>query len=391
MITLPTIQQLKTTIQADLESSYGSNIPSFGKNFLRTIAGVLAGILWLQYKYIGFVQKNVFPDTSDSEAVGGTLERSGRIKLGRNPFPARAGQYIVNVVGTIGAVVNAKTVFVSAEDSASPGKLFVLDAKFTLESEQDQMILRALEAGLDSQLDVYDQLTSTIPIANVEKTVTVAAESIAPLAAETLEEYRAKVLAAYRTEPQGGAATDYRLWASDAAGVRQVYPYAKTNAPCEINLYIEATQENSTDGKGTPSATIIDEVEQVVNFDPDTTKPINDRGRRPLQVIVNYEPVTIRSITIIVFSYTGITAAIQAENLTEISSMIEDIRPFVAGADIASDRNDILNVNKIIGKLLEVNPGAIFGNVTLKVDGIETSSQTFINGDIPYLESISYS
>lgn len=390
MITIPTTAELYEDILADLESEYGESIPLFGKVFLRALAGVQAAKLKLYYLAIGNIQKNIFVDTADRESAGGTLERFGRIKLGRNPFPATAGQYEIEVTGTIGSTINSQTTFKSDDDSTNPGKLFILDNTFTLATSPDTIIVRALEAGLDSQLDIGDTLTATAPIANVEKGAEVVSEIVEPLSEEDIEEYRENVLEAFRLEPQGGAASDYRIWASDAQGVRQVYAYAKTNAPGEINLFIEANRVDSTDGKGTPSSDMIDDVEEAVDFDPDTTKPLNERGRRPLQVIVNYEPVSIKLITIEITGYSGITAEIQSQNLTALDQLIDSIRPFVAGADVLANQNDILNTNKIIGVLLEVNPGAVFGTVTLKVDSVDVSSRTFIDGDIPFLQTVSY-
>jgi uncharacterized phage protein gp47/JayE len=390
MITIPTTAELYEDILADLEAEYGESIPAFGKVFLRAVAGVQAAKLKLYYLAIANIQKNIFVDTADSEASGGTLERFGRIKLGRNPFPATAAQYEIEVTGTIGAVIDSLTTFKSDDDSTNPGKLYILDTTFTLASSPDTLVVRALEAGLDSQLDVGDTMTATIPIANVNKQAEVVSETVEPLAEEDIEDYRDNVLEAYRLEPQGGAASDYRIWASDAQGVRQVYAYAKTNAPGEINLYVEANRADSTDSRGTPSAAILEEVEEVVDFDPDTTKPLNERGRRPLQVVVNYEPVSVKLITIEISSYTGITTELQAQNLTALDTLVDGVRPFVAGADVLSNQNDILNTNKIIGTLLDVNPGAVFGTVTLKVDGVAMTSRTFIDGDIPFLQTVSY-
>lgn len=388
MTTLPTIAQLRAQIQADIEAAYGSNIPPFGKNFIRVLSAVKAAKLWLIYKYIGSVQKNSFPDLADPEETGGTLQRWGRIKLNRNPFTAVAGQYIVNVTGDIGSVVKAKTVFKSNSDSSSPGKLFILDNEFILESVQDQMTLRALEPGVDSRLDVYDQLTSTIPIDDVNKTVTVASEFVTPLAAETIEEYRLRTVTSFRTEPQGGAGTDYREWAADVQGVRQVYPYAKSGFPGEVIVYIEATRINSTDGKGTPSSGMIDQVEEAINFDPDTT--VTSRGRRPIQVVIDPQPVTIKSITIQIYGYENLTDTLRDQNEEALDELIDQIRPFIASAQPLDEKNDIINTNKIISTLLQVNPGAIFGQIVLRVDGVEVTTQTFINGNIPFLDSVTY-
>lgn len=390
MITIPTLAQLYAANIAALEAEFTITIPVFGKSFLRGIAAVQAAKQKLQYLAIANTQKNIFVDTAESESVGGTLQRFGRVKLNRNPFPATAGQYQCAVSGSISAVIAAETTFKSDDDSTSPGKLFILDNAFTFVATTGNIVLRALEAGTDSKLVVGDTLTATIPIANVNATATVNSENVAPLAAEDLEVYRDKALAAYRLEPQGGAATDYRLWSYDAQGVQQVYPYAKSGAANEINLYVEATIADSTDGKGTPSQALLDAVEAVVEQDPDTTKPLNERGRRPLGVFeVHYLPVTPKNIDITIASYTGvdISAAVTAALELALSTK----RPFIAGADILADRNDTFDTNNIIAIILNTKPGSVFGAITLTVAGVSVSTYTFTEGNIPYLNSVTFS
>ena len=390
MITTPTLAQLYAANIAALEAEFTITIPVFGKSFLRGIAAVQAAKQKLQYLAIANTQKNIFVDTAESESVGGTLQRFGRVKLNRNPFPATAGQYQCAVSGSISAVIAAETTFKSDDDSTSPGKLFILDNAFTFVATTGNIVLRALEAGTDSKLIVGDTLTATIPIANVNAAATVNSENVAPLAAEDLEVYRDKALAAYRLEPQGGAATDYRLWSYDAQGVQQVYPYAKSGAANEINLYVEATIADSTDGKGTPSQALLDAVEAVVEQDPDTTKPLNERGRRPLGVFeVHYLPVTPKNIDITIASYTGvdISAAVTAALELALSTK----RPFIAGADILADRNDTFDTNNIIAIILNTKPGSVFGAITLTVAGVSVSTYTFTAGNIPYLNSVTFS
>lgn len=391
MIIIPTTKELYDDIISDLEAEYGEEIPVFGKAFLRAMAGVQAVKLKLYYLAIGNLQKNIFIDTAEEESRGGTLERFGRIKLGRNPFPATAGQYTVQVTGTVGAIIPASTTFKSNDDAQNPGKLFILDNAYELVAGTNTITLRALESGLDSKLEIGDGLTATSPIAQVDKIGTVTAETIEPRAQEDIEEYRSKALDAYRLEPQGGAATDYRLWAADAQGVQQAYPYAKSGAANEINLFIEATVADSTDGKGTPSAALLDEVETVVELDPDTTKSLNERGRRPLGVFaVNYLPITVKEIDITVAGFVGMTSSIQTQILNALTEYINTVRPFIAGADPLEDKNDILDVNKIISIILTVRPGSVFGAVTLKVDTVAMSTYTFVDGNIPHLNTVLY-
>lgn len=391
MLPIPTLKQLYDGILYDLEAEFTTTIPVFGKVFLRGLAAVQAGKLWLIYKVLGLVQKNIFVDTADPESSGGTLERFGRVKLGRNPFAATQGQYTVEVTGTTGAVIAAGTTFKSDDTALNPSKLYILDTAYTLVLGTDTITLRALEAGTDSRLSVGDTLTATIPIAGVDATAEVTSEAIEPQAAEDIEDYRTKAIAAYRSEPQGGAATDYRLWAADAQGVQQVYPYAASGQSAVINLYVEATVADSTDGKGTPSAALLEDVEDVVEFDPDTTLPLNERGRRPLGAFqINFLPVTIKEVDIVVNSFSAITADIQALILSAMQTEVDLIRPFVSGADILSDKNDTLDTNKIIATILNARPGSVFGAVQLYVDSVLTSSYTFTNGDIPHLNSITY-
>jgi len=384
MITIPTLNQLYTSILSDLEAELIITIPLFGKNFLRAQAGVMAGVLWVYYKAIGLLQKNIFADTADSEANGGTLERFGRVKLGRNPFPATAGQYTVQLVGTLGQIIPASSTFKSNDTATSPGFLFILDNAFVLDGV-DIITLRALTAGLDSRLSIGDKLTITGPVALVDSEVTVLTESVTPTAAETIEDYRAKVLDAYRLEPQGGAGSDYRIWSSEAIGVKQTYPYAGTAATSEVNLFVEATIADSSDGKGTPTGTILTAVTTAIE-DPTADRP----SRKPLTVIVNYLPVTIKEIDINITAAVGFTAAIQTAIFNAIEAELAVTRPFVSSIDILSAKNDIFDVNKIVSLVLTANPGSSFGVVTLEVDAVPLSTYTFTNGDIPYLNSITY-
>lgn len=390
MIKLPTTLELYNSILNELEIELGSGIPLFGKNFLRALAAVQAAKLKLLYVHLGKVQRNIFVDTADPEASGGTLERFGRIKLNRNPSPAQAGQYIITVTGSIGATIPAFTTFKSDDDSLNPGIMYQLDEAYILVAESDSITVRALTAGTDGKLLVGDTMTATAPIANVDSGATVQSESEPPISAETIEDYRRKITDAFQLEPNGGSAADYRLWSADAPGVARVYPYAKTDAPCEVNLYVEATPGDSTDGWGTPSAGILEEVEEVVELDPDESKPILDRGRRPIQVIVHFLPVTIRQIEIEINGSADFTPDQKTAIENSLEAELAKTRPYVGAADILANKNDIFNVNEIISIILKIKPGATFDSATLKVDGVATNSHTFINGDIPHLLSVTY-
>lgn len=391
MITIPTIAQLYSQIKSDIEAKFGDTIPAFGKNYLRAQAMVQAVKIRQLYLALAFVQKNVFVDTADPEANGGTLERFGRIKLGRNPFPAVASEYQVAVTANVGATISASQTFKTNDDSLNPGILFILDNSVTISTNPQNIVLRCLTPGLTGKLNIGDKLTATSPIANVTSEVTVNSENVPPQDAEDIETYRTAAEEAYRLEPQGGAASDYRLWALDAQGVQQTYPFAKSGAAGEINLYVEEVLSSSPDGKGSASASLLTAVEAVIEFDPDTTKPLSERGRRPLGVFeVHYLSVTPLNIDIQISGFSGITDDEKASIFSAIQEALETVRPFVAGADVLADKNDIFSVNNIITIILNTISGAYFTGVTMTVNAANVSTFQFTGGFIPYLSSITY-
>lgn len=390
MTTIPTFEQLNSAILADLQAQYGVSISTTGKVFLRALAAVQAARLKILYLVLANVQKNIAPDTAESESVGGTLERFGRIKLGRNPFAAQAAQYSVEVHGSVGAVINSQVTFKSDDSALNPGILYILDNPYTLISTIDYITLRALTAGIAGKQNFGDTLTVTSPIALVDSSVSIATTIVQPLSEESIEEYRSEVLAAYRKEPQGGAVTDYILWSQDAQGVAKVYPYAKSGYANQLDLFIEANIDDSIDGKGTPSGLMISDVESVVNTDPDTTLPATERGRKPATVIVNYLPVTIKNVDIEIPSFVGLDSIKEAGILNALKTSIAQIRPFIDGYDTLADKNDVLDVNKIIGIIINQQPGAAFASPVMKIDGVSLTTYQFTFGDIPYLNSVTY-
>lgn len=383
MITIPTLNELKTDIIADLELEYSMTIPLFGKSWIRTLAYVQAGKLWLTYKYMGLVQKNILPDTADSESNGGTLERFGRIKLGRNPFPATQGIYTLQLTGTSGTVIPVSTTFKSDSNSLNAFYLFILDNQFTLNGT-DIITVRALTSGLESQLAVGNTLTITSPIGGLDSTATVLTESTVPQSREPLEDYRAKIIESYRLEAQGGAGADYRLWSFEAQGVKQTYPFASSGLVNVVDLFIEATTADSTDGKGTPTNTIMSAVEESIE-DPTALRP----SRKPLTIDVSYQAITPLDVDIDITGFTGSTSEKILIN-SAIEEYLSNVRPFVSSIDVLSEKNDIFDTNKLIFVITSTVVGVVFTGVKLIVNGNILTTFTFLNGDIPYLNSVNY-
>lgn len=383
-MTTPTFTELYESIRDELKDKLGLS-SLVGKTFLNAFALVQAGKLKVLYLLAGSIYKNIFVDTADADM----LSRFGFVKLNRYPNEATAGEYTAEVTGTPGAVIAAGTTFKSLDSSTSPAKLFVLDASYTMPASTGAVSLRALDLGTTARLEIGDQVQVTQPIAALDSFAEILSVDITATEAETLEAYRVKVIAAYQTEPQGGAKTDFRLWALDAAGVRDTYPYVVDGEPNTLDMFVEATPDNSTDGRGTPSAAALLDVEEVVEYDPDTTKPDSERGRRPVTAWkTNYLPIITAPVDVQVVGLTD--AGFLTQIADAITAKLYYIRPFIGGAD----NPGLLNKGRLYSADLTViardviGVAASFDNLIMQVDSVAVNSYEFDEGRIPYLASV---
>jgi len=375
MLTIPTVQELRAQIISGYEAALNITNPTFGKSYLRTKATVKAGVLWLLYLTAAKVEKNMFVDTCDEP----TLRRFGLVKINRDRFAATQAQYSILVTGTNGAIIPAGTVFKSNDNALNPSKRYVLDAPFTLDGT-NLITVRALESGVSSSLLNGDELSLEAPIALVDTIATVDSEITQPQEAETVDAYRQVIILSFRLEPQGGAPADYRLWSLEVQGIVNAYPYASSNNPNEVDLYLESDESD-----GIPTPTDLGNVQESIEL-PTVDRP----SRKPINVTVNYLPIDPKIVNITINGMGVVSVENQALIYGAIESKIDKIRPFVDAIDVFSDRNDNLNVNTIISTILEVLPGSQFGSIVIEIDGSQTPSYTFEFGEIPKLNTVTY-
>lgn len=387
---IPTIKELYADISSDLRSKLGLTIDYLKKTF-EAQALVLAGFFHLAYLFLSDIQDNIFPDKATTADQGGTLERQGMIYMNRNPFPDSIGSFKLAVTGVAGSVLRVNLTFKSNEGTLNPGQLYILDSEYTLTGTDDEIEVRSIGAGVDYNLNVDDELTITEPVIGVDKTVSVLEVLEQPKAGETTELYRQAILNAIQLEPQGGSRADYRQWSTDAQGVRLVYPYVRDGGGPFVDVYVEATLVDSTDGKGTPSGSILTEVEEVIEMDPDVTKPLNERGRRPMQADVTVLPIVLVPVDITITGLNDGSASVQSAIRSSIIDFLNDVRPFISGADLRRNKNDTLYSGKVQSVVTEALINGNFFNVLdLYVDGNLVTSYEFTLGNIPYLRNLTF-
>lgn len=396
MITAPTLSEIYAAISADFKDRFSIDTENDLKRVLTALAASNAGMLKLFYLALLDVQKNIWPDLAYEEEKGGTLERFGRIKLGRDPYPASQGEYSLTITGTAGATLPINTKFKSSAESTSPNSLFTTTETIVLTGDTGTVRILADNAGTDHELAAGDVLYSVNPITNIDSMAVVASVNTIPTDAEDTEVYRALVLQAFRLEPNGGSASDYVYWALDVDGIRTVYPFTAAGASGIASIFVEATIEASTDGHGTPSQALMDALWKadktgVFELDPDTTQPVYNRGRRQLGLSdITIAPVTPLPVIVTITNLKTRTGAIEASILSEIESTLYYKRPYVAGVGDINDRNDTLYLSDIIASIQNaIETGNTFDDVSVTVNGLGLPFK-FLHGNIPYLAEVVY-
>jgi len=386
---IPTIIELKEQIGNDLKNRLNLTDDQLRK-VVDAFASVQAAQVKLLYLYLSDIQNNIFPDTADPASIGGQLERMGLIYLNRQPFPSTAALYDIEVIGEPGSTLRSGLTFKSNDDARNPGYLFVLDSEEILNGT-NIFEIRALTSGLDSLLDVGDSLTITEPVLGVDQTVTITEVTTEPRSAETEDEYRKAIIDAIQLEPQGGSRTDYKLWSQDAQGVRDVYPYVKDSDAGIVQVYVEATPEDSTDGDGTPSQALLDEVEAVIEQDPDDTKPTEERGRKPIQAFLEMLPIQLSAVDVEIVGLIDNSQDVKDKINEVLKDFLYDIRPYIAGADLARDRKDTLYNAQVQAAISDaLTSGNYFSNLIVFVEGISIDTYIFDKGNIPQFRDVTY-
>lgn len=377
MTQIPTIQDIYNALISNLETAYGITIPA-GNRFLEAQTGVLAQQFYLNYLANADVQKNIWPDTADSIANGGTLERFGNIILGRYPDAAVPGQYTATVTGSIGAVIPGTTVFKADSNSNSPGALYqIVGGSFTLTNTTDTISVIALKGGTEFGMLVGNTLTSVSPIANVDSLITIATVVDDPIDAEDLEEYRTKIIEKIQLTPGSWSAVDYRLIGLNVTGVQQTYAYANSGQSAVVDVYLQGNTPVANPGPSVSPSVLTDyqtALEAVL----------------PLSVwAVNYNSCPINDVTIQIAmgSFPAIPAAQQTTIKSALVAFINGITPFIAAADVVAERNDTIATYNLTKVITEAAPGYGFSAVTFTVAGTPQTSWQADQGNISFLDA----
>ena len=386
-----TVDYVYDLLIQSFQEKFNNRLRLLPKSFIVVLAKVCAAIFVVPYKLAGWFYLQLFPDTASFDRVN-VLGHDLRplVKLG-NLFGVgepTSGQEWEGVIAAVVALEGQVIMQGAQLKSDKTGLVYVTSETVTTAGESVNLPVYCSQAGASGNLEIGDELKFVSPLSGVEQAAAVSSVTQAGVDDETEAHYRARVVNRYSNQPQGGALSDYRIWAFDAEGVLQTYPYNGENSPGDVIIYVAGT----TDVYPTrvPGRELCVAVGEACTYDPET----GEANRKPLTAILdpnndgtylNIRPVSIVTIDLAV---TGITGVDPGDFGAAFKSVAETYllgrEPYIRGLSDDNNRTNSVQTNSLISLANSVATGlkAAFGTVEMSIAGDAVESYTLGSGEL---------
>ncbi len=269
---IPTLPALIDRIKGDLNARMGNTNALLPRSLAFVLAHVLAGATWGLYLYQQWIARQVIPDTAE----GTQLERWARLfGITRNPPVKAAGK--VDVTGATGSDLLGGSLLQrpDAVEYAVVG-----DWHWTV-NETKAVDIEAVQPGTAGNFDwsVDATLDLVSPPAGIVGTCPLRSPGIAGgQDAESDASLLDRLLTRLADPPQGGARSDYVLWAQSTptVPVDLVFPLAWPDGPSLGQVWVMFTVEDLDDDGGVLPTwqQIVDVTDHIVPKVPVTASAI---------------------------------------------------------------------------------------------------------------------
>ena len=365
--------------------------------FNRVLARVLGGVWVMLYKYGGFIalQQLVRTASNRETTINGVtvspLVFWGRLFGAGDPTAATRAELALSVpVGTEGFVLEAGELLFAPDNQYT----YQLLSSVTLSGTTAAITVRAVNDPADNRgrgaagnLPAGSILRFDNTQAGVGGDVTVTAASATAANAETTEDYRRRIEQYVAARPQGGAPTDYRIWATSLAGIINAYPYK--GLPGRVNVYVEATAASSGNPDGIPTAAQLTATLNAINLDADGLAT-----RRPANSFVATLPITRTAFNVDVAGISGVDdlPAVRANIATALTTYLGGLEPFIVGLTLAP-REDQLTGTRVTAIIEDIvtAAGGTFTGATVTEGNVQVVRRVMGEGERAKLGAVTYS
>lgn len=223
--TTPTLSQIRILVRDDIVAAFSGSI-TIGNSTLRVMADAMSGLGHLTLRYVDWLARQFLPDSAEKD----WLDRHGDIwlvnadgSLGRKNATFAAGT--ATMTGTNNTLVASGT-----ELSSSLGVGYETTEQITIGVAATPVAVRAIDSGVQGNLEAGETLDLTNVISGVDSALTVVSIS-GGIDEENDAELRARILFRIQQPPMGGDASDYVVWATAVSGVTRAWA-----APLEMGI-----------------------------------------------------------------------------------------------------------------------------------------------------------
>jgi len=214
---LPTLRQLDDQARADMATRLPGADSRLRFGVLPVLARVVAMTVFHLYGWLDWAKRQFLPHTADEEMLDDHARLRGLVRRA-----ASKAEGVATLTGAPDAVVPAGTQLQRID-----GVRYATIAEVAIGGGGTiTAAVRAALGGMAGNADAAVALNFVSPVAAVQTTATLSTAATGGADVETDEQLRARILARWRKPPQGGAAHDYELWATEVPGVTRAWSRA---------------------------------------------------------------------------------------------------------------------------------------------------------------------
>lgn len=247
----PDLPNLITTIRNDLLTRFQSDVV-LRRLDAEVYSRVMAAAVHSLYGYLDYLARNMLPDLADEP----WLIRHGNIKQVPRKQPTAAAGFArwenVSTVVTLPAgteLQNDSQMLYTTTETVTRGDDGILRAP-----------IEAVENGAAGNLDDGTALRLMTPVSGLSSTgYADTVEGGTDL--EDLEDWRSRIMARWYYTPQGGADSDYKIWATDVAGITRAWVFRHYEG---VRGTVGVMPANSDPDNPIPDATLIAAVKEHI-------------------------------------------------------------------------------------------------------------------------------
>lgn len=386
--TPPTVSQISANIIAQLESTLNQAIPGLPRAFYRVSAKAIAAVYVILYKYGGFIALQQFVTFASDKEV--TI--NGKTLIPLQEWGVLVGEGLPNaatraeMTTTITVEQEGGTIFAGQLlYNTANGYTYRLLSSVVLVGATVTGLVRAVSDQTDTggrgalgNLSPGDPLLFATPQTGASTETTVLAQVVTAANAESTDDYRRRVSTRFSARPQGGAASDYRIWSEEVEGIVRAYPYTGVD-PGTVDVFVEATPESSGSPDGIPTGAQLDAVTDSINTDENGLAT-----RRNINALPNVQAITRTAFVTTVTGISGVDDLATVEDDVE-AALVEyflNAEPFIDGLDLPprSDRITETAATAVAEDIITAANG-IFTDLEVTLLAVPTPSYTLTTGE----------